>query len=76
MSLSIMNKVHYKGAMWGLSQLNLQTCNRVLNIGCGGGMNIKNLLAMVPDAVVCGIDYSAASVEKSRKLNRRDIERG
>ena len=48
----------------------------MLDCGCGGGANIKKLLKRCPQGVVKGIDYSAVSVEKSRKLNDAAICEG
>ena len=48
----------------------------VLDCGCGGGANIKTLLKLCPNGKVQGIDYSAVSVEKARKVNARAIAAG
>jgi len=48
----------------------------VLDCGCGGGANIKTLLKLCPKGRVQGIDYSAVSVEKARKVNARAIAAG
>ncbi|WP_162300547.1 class I SAM-dependent methyltransferase [Anaerosacchariphilus polymeriproducens] len=47
-----------------------------LDIGCGGGKNIKNLLEIVPSSKIYGIDYSAFSVEKSKILNKKAVKVG
>ncbi|MCD8249622.1 MAG: class I SAM-dependent methyltransferase [Lachnospiraceae bacterium] len=48
----------------------------MLEIGCGGGANAARLLARCPDGQVTGIDYSEASVEKSRDFNAEAITAG
>ena len=48
----------------------------VLDCGCGGGANIKTLLKLCPSGKVQGIDYSAVSVEKARKVNAGAIAAG
>ena len=48
----------------------------VLDCGCGGGANIKTLLKLCPKGKVQGIDYSAVSVEKARKVNAGAIAAG
>ena len=48
----------------------------VLDCGCGGGANIKTLLKRCPKGKVQGIDYSAVSVEKTRKVNAGAIAAG
>ena len=48
----------------------------VLDCGCGGGANIRTLLKLCPKGKVQGIDYSAVSVEKARKVNAGAIAAG
>lgn len=74
--VSMMNLGHQALAHWGLQFLTLSQDARVLDCGCGGGANIKNLLKRCPQGVVKGIDYSAVSVEKARRLNAAAISDG
>jgi SAM-dependent methyltransferase len=74
--LWMMNSGHNPMAQWGLSHVDVSKCKKLLDIGCGGGKNISNLLKLAPKAQVCGIDYSAASVEKSLQFNRAAVEAG
>ena len=46
---------------------------KILDCGCGGGANIRRLLKKYPQSIVKGVDYSAVSVEKARRLNRDAI---
>ena len=71
-----MNIGHDKLTKWGLSLANFGDKKAVLDVGCGGGKNISNLLSLAPAATVYGADYSEASVEKSRKFNRKGIKDG
>lgn len=48
----------------------------ILDIGCGGGANVRRFLQRWPKAHVTGVDYSAVSVEKARKLNAAAIQAG
>jgi ubiquinone/menaquinone biosynthesis C-methylase UbiE len=64
-----MNVGHSVISKWGLTYLNPARDARVLDIGCGGGANIKLLLDMCPDGFVNGLDYSEQSVAVSRKKN-------
>ena len=64
-----MNVGHRPMAKWGLKYLNVRTSDQILDIGCGGGRNIKRLLRKTPSGRVFGVDYSALSVKKSRRLN-------
>ena len=45
----------------------------LVDIGCGGGFNIRRLLDRSKDGFVYGIDISSTSVEKSKKTNKKDI---
>lgn len=48
----------------------------LLDIGCGGGHNLKNLARISPSAKVFGADYSQDMVSLSRKLNRTLVRKG
>ena len=48
----------------------------ILDVGCGGVANVKRFLQRCPKAHVTGVDYSAVSVEKTRKLNAAAIQAG
>lgn len=73
--LNMMNRGHAPMAKWGLGLAKLPTEGDFLDIGCGGGQNIKNY-AKQTSGKVCGVDYSEASCEKSRELNREEISTG
>ncbi len=74
--VSMMNFGHRALADWGFRFLNIPADATVLDCGCGGGANVKRLLEKCHDGVVKGIDYSAVSVEKARKVNRKAVESG
>ena len=74
--VSMMNFGHSAMAAWGLRFLQPAPDAMVLDCGCGGGANIKTLLKLCPNGKVQGIDYSAVSVEKARKVNARAIAAG
>jgi len=74
--LSVMNAGHNANALWGLSHIEVPPEAGILDIGCGGGKNIGNLLSRAPQGSVCGVDYSPESVEKSRKLNKTAVSAG
>ena len=71
--VSMMNIGHRPVAKWGLQFLNLAPDANVLDCGCGGGANIRKLLKRCPEGSVKGIDYSAVSVEKAKRVNERAI---
>lgn len=75
-TLRLMNFRHSKNALWGLKHLEIPLMASILDIGCGGGGNIANLLNKAIKGKVCGIDCSQASVGKSKKVNRKAISEG
>lgn len=72
----MMNSGHTAMAEWGLNHITVQENDLSLDIGCGGGANVKRLLEKSPRGAVKGIDYSEISVEKSKKLNKAELEAG
>ena len=74
--VAMMNFGHSAMAEWGLRFLQPAPDAMVLDCGCGGGANIETLLKLCPNGKVQGIDYSAVSVEKARKVNARAIAAG
>ena len=70
-----MNINHENLARWGISHLNISKDSVILDIGCGGGVNVERFLKMTDDKVY-GIDYSPLSVRKSCELNQKEIENG
>lgn len=71
--LARMNEHHKDLVDWAFRQVEIADSARVLDIGCGGGANIARLLRDCPNGTVTGIDYSATSVEESRKMNAAAI---
>lgn len=67
---------HAAMANWGLDFSNVPDDGDILDIGCGGGANLRRLLEHSPRGKVTGVDYSTVSVEKSRKVNGKAIAEG
>ena len=75
--LEMMNEGHHKIlSEWGLSQIEIEPGSMMLDIGCGGGANLRRLLERCPDGHVTGVDYSEVSVRKSIETNLAAIEAG
>lgn len=72
--VNIMNTGHSSMAEWGMRHINIQEDDICLDIGCGGGANIKKLLSRSSYGKVTGIDYSDICVSKSKKINRAEIK--
>jgi SAM-dependent methyltransferase len=70
-----MNESHENLAQWGISHLNVCEDDDILDIGCGGGVNVKRFASMTKGKVY-GIDYSELSVKESKKYNQEEIENG
>ena len=70
MMLSGMNSGHAKLADWGFAHLPAITPEKAVDLGCGGGRNVGELLKKYPKAHVTGVDYSELSVEKAKNCNR------
>ncbi len=46
---------------------------RVLDVGCGGGANIKRMLSMNPTITATGLDNSPLAMDMTHEENYRDI---
>ena len=69
-----MNINHENLAQWGVSHINIFKDSIILDIGCGGGVNVQRFLKLT-DNKVYGVDYSEVSVKKSSELNKKEIEK-
>lgn len=71
-----MNVFHSPVALWGLSHLNIPEPSEIAELGCGGGKNIRDLLAKFPASHVTGLDYSPLSIAKASSRNKDMIASG
>lgn len=58
---------------WVFAEFNLLNDSRILDVGCGGGANIKRMLALNPTVTVTGLDISKLSMEETINENYRNI---
>ena len=65
---------HESLSRWGISHLDIEKDDLILDIGCGSGVNVERFLEF--SEKVCGIDYSKLAVEKSIRLNQKAIDEG
>lgn len=72
--LKSMNKEHTPVALWGLKHLDIKSDDIVLDVGCGGGININRIAKSAKK--VYGVDYSKESVKVSKDVNRQEIYDG
>ena len=73
--LDRMNESHESLAQWGVSHLDISKDDVILDIGCGGAVNVERFLKMTENKVY-GLDYSEIAVEKSTILNQKVIDEG
>lgn len=71
-----MNRAHAEVADWGMQYLPQTGIAEIAELGCGGGRNVRALLQRYPTAKVTALDYSEISVEKTGRVNRREIQKG
>ncbi len=69
-----MNTGHAGLAKWGMSCLKWQLHWTVLDIGCGGGANLAQILRYCPLGKAYGVDLSPESVAFAKKKNRKELE--
>lgn len=60
----------------GLNQILVEPNAIILDIGCGGGRDVKTLAKIAIDGKVYGIDYSEVSVELAKKHTKTIIDAG
>lgn len=70
-----MNENHEALVLWSLNHLDISSDDSILDIGCGGGVNVERFLKMTECRVV-GLDYSDVAVERSKALNKAAIGEG
>ncbi|MGI6007309.1 MAG: class I SAM-dependent methyltransferase [Ruminococcus sp.] len=69
--LERMNKSHAPLRAFALPLLPWRPAMRILDVGCGGGATIAEMLERSPESVIDGIDYSEVSVRQSEEMNRK-----
>ena len=74
--IASMNIFHTPVSLWGISHLDLAGNEKILDIGCGGGINLSRFLKKVPRGHVAGIDLSPDCVSYSFMRNRDAIAEG
>ena len=65
-----MNEKNAQVAIWGINHFEIESDEVMLDIGCGGGTNVKRMANEARDGKVFGLDYSQKAVDRSIELNR------
>ncbi len=71
--LTSMDKEHLPMAKWAHTQFELPQEADIVDIGCGGGYNIKRMLSKCSKGKIYGFDISEESVKKARKVNKAEL---
>lgn len=74
-TLRRMNDNHAPLRAFGFSCVDFSGKKKILDVGCGGGMTIREMLDKAPESVIDGIDYSETAVEETKTLNGGDLGR-
>ena len=61
---------------WAVSLLEVRRDDRVLEIGCGPGLAIRELSRIARAGHVCGIDHSEVMLRQARRRNADGLRRG
>lgn len=61
---------------WAVSLLDVQRNDRVLEIGFGPGVAIRELARLAADGYVCGLDHSEVMVRQAARRNAEGVRRG
>ena len=70
-----MNENHKEISEFAFQCITITKNDKILDIGCGGGVNIEKFLKLT-DKNVDGLDYSEISVAESLKRNKNSVEKG
>ncbi|MFE2745172.1 class I SAM-dependent methyltransferase [Streptomyces scopuliridis] len=72
----VMAKQHRTLTVWAIEHMEVRRSQRVLDIGCGGGMAVKLLSEQASQGFVAGVDYSAEMVRQSVRRNVNGVAAG
>jgi ubiquinone/menaquinone biosynthesis C-methylase UbiE len=70
----LMNWGHRPLSRWTIELMNIQPDDSILDIGCGGGMAIKEIAMIATSGVVAGVDYSEIMVKQALKRNAAAVQ--
>ncbi len=75
-TLESMNENHRELSQWAMSLLPPMNPEKILDVGCGGGMQLFMLGSEFPDALLYGADISEDAVNFALGVNREKVEKG
>jgi ubiquinone/menaquinone biosynthesis C-methylase UbiE len=62
--------------VWAVGLLGVGPTDRVLEIGCGPGLAIRELSRRATQGLVCGVDHSAVMVRQATQRNAAAVRAG
>ncbi|MFF3767033.1 class I SAM-dependent methyltransferase [Streptomyces sp. NPDC001922] len=71
----LMTLQHRSLTVWAVEHMDVRRSQRVLDVGCGGGMAVKLLSERTPQGFVAGVDYSMDMVSQAVRRNADAIAR-
>ena len=74
-TINQMNKNHQNISKFAFECMNIGNNDKILDIGCGGGVNIEKFLKLTKNNVD-GLDYSKLSVTETIKRNQNAVDNG
>jgi ubiquinone/menaquinone biosynthesis C-methylase UbiE len=72
----VMAYQHRTLTVWVIDLMNVQASDRVLDVGCGGGMAVRLLARRATSGFVAGMDYSEEMVRQATRRNAEAVRRG
>ena len=69
----LMNWRHQPLSRWTIELMDIQPDSSILDIGCGGGMTIKEIAGIATGGFVAGVDYSSIMVQQALKRNAATV---
>jgi ubiquinone/menaquinone biosynthesis C-methylase UbiE len=70
----LMNWRHRPLSRWTIEMMGIQSYSSILDIGCGGGMTIKEMARLATGGFVAGVDYSEVMVRQALKRNAAAVK--
>lgn len=75
--LTVMWSSYFKNlSSWGLSQVDMNKFHIILDVGFGGGYNIKYISERYPNVTIYGVDISEEARKTTEKLNQKFVNSG
>lgn len=73
--IASMNESHFDLTSWGLSNIEINENDMILDIGCGGGRTVSRLSKLASKNKTYGIDYSAECVKSATEFNSQEVKK-